>query len=272
MKTTNKYISTFFSILLGSVYVLSGVTKGMDIGSFINLLLLYGNEWFGYFAPFITGFEIFLGFGFIFGTSKKLLAQISFFFIIFLTVIYLIGFFFLGIIDCGCFGKFLHLSPLTTIIKNSLLIGLSFWLWKLSSPQLSKKWVLVFPIVFGLITFAVNFIEFKRRINNDLSLKEVDLNKTFIKNYAINENQFIYFFNPNCEPCRKAGIRLNESTTNVKGFYSNSFKEVEINNYIKIVKPNFKIYSIPQDSMKKYITIVPTILEIKNGKIQKVSH
>jgi hypothetical protein len=66
MQNNKKKIHHLFAILLGLTYIISGVTKGMSIGSFVNLLLSYGTSWLSYFAPIITGFEIFLGFGYLF--------------------------------------------------------------------------------------------------------------------------------------------------------------------------------------------------------------
>jgi hypothetical protein len=268
----NRFFLVLISTFLGITYIFSGATKGADIGSFVNLLLNYGSTWFAYFAPFTTGFEIFLGFGLLLGAFRKRLAQISFFFLVVLSAVYLVGYLFKGIQDCGCFGDVLELSPSLTLFKNGLMLFASWWLWQNSTQEVNGKWLIVISIIFGLITSTINGIEFRGRINNDLHLQGLNLKNTFLKPYLQNGEQTILIFNPNCKPCRKTSIALKRSKKPVIGICANGFLATDLASYQKNVQPNFPIRFVRLDSIQKHFFEVPSVLKVKNGVVQEVSH
>jgi thiol-disulfide isomerase/thioredoxin len=236
----------------------------------VNLLLSYGTSWLSYFAPIITGFEIFLGFGLLFGAFRKSLSKLSFYFLILLSAVYIWGYFFRDIKDCGCFGEILKLNPAITLLKNALMLSLSWWLWHNSSPVIKKKWLLAIAVVFGLITTSINGFEFKGRINSNLKLSHLNPKTSFIKPYLQSGEQIILIFNPLCGPCRNTSIKLLNSKIPVVALCGNVFSNANYQDYQKAVKPDFPIYAVSIDSVQKHVFAYPTLLYLKDGIVKEV--
>lgn len=270
MQNNKKRIHHFIAVLLALTYIISGVTKGMSIGSFVNLLMSYGNTWFGYFAPIITGFEIFLGFGLLFGAFRKVLARLSFYFLLFLSGVYIWGYLFRDVTDCGCFGEILKLNPVITLLKNAIMLLLSWWLWRNSSPVIKRKWLLAIAVIFGLITMGINSFEFNGRISSNLKLSHLDLKKSFIRPCLQSGEQIILIFNPLCKPCRNTSIKLRKSKIPVVALCGNVFSNADYQDYQKFVKPDFPIYAVSIDSVQKHVFAYPTLLYLKDGLVKEV--
>ena len=263
-------ITRFLSIILGIIYIASGLSKAMNIDGFVNLLLNYGSSWFGYFAPLITGFEVFLGFGLILGAYQKQLARVSFGFLIILTILFGWAYFFRGIHDCGCFGDILKLSPIVTVSKNIVMLTISWVIWNKSTKD-NKMIFLLISLLFGIIITSINGFEVKSRLNSDMNLYSLDLKKSFLNSYLKGGNQVILIFNPLCKPCRSESLKLN-GVENVTAIYADIFNENHIREYKSIVKPTFPAYKADKDSINKHFFVYPTILYFRNNALQKVSH
>lgn len=124
-----KFVLLSIRIIVGLVFLLSGLLKLYPIEPFeLNFIDLGVANWQR--APFlarsIIGLEIFLGLAILFmqGNQKRILSW---------TVGVLVFFSIYLIIqiakddhgDCGCFGTFLSMSPIESLIKNGVLLFLS---------------------------------------------------------------------------------------------------------------------------------------------------
>lgn len=133
-------IETVIQLLLGLVFIVSGVLKSMDIYGTELKFIEYGNSlgWdflVDYNMPLsiaLCAFEISLGIllcTFLFQrialriltVTMAVFTAITLFFVIFPEK---------GITDCGCFGELLPMSMMASLIKNIVMLSLSYYLLK----------------------------------------------------------------------------------------------------------------------------------------------
>ena len=147
-----------FRLIVGLVFLLSGLLKAIDTATFADLMSLYGASWFGYAAPIIIFIEILLGVLLIFGFYSKQVTWTSVAFLVVVSLIYLYGVLVKGIINCGCFGPitWLNSKPWLTFTRNGLLLALLLpSLWRAdehNSPTIPSV------IFMALIAVAVMFM------------------------------------------------------------------------------------------------------------------
>lgn len=167
----NGKLSHFGTILLGLVFVLSGVTKCINIYSFAQevreYLVLYFNDFLGnhslFLAIVVCTIEITIGFWGLMREYGIVFSVMSFGLMSFFTILAGINYLFPSIIgsveSCGCFGELIHFTPLTSFLKSAFLLVASTLLLTcnfrlFTVPYL--KFVLQNP--YSYICFAVSMI------------------------------------------------------------------------------------------------------------------
>lgn len=159
-------IETVIQLLLGLVFIVSGVLKSMDIYGTELKFIEYGNSlgWdflVDYNMPLsiaLCAFEISLGIllcTFLFQrialriltVTMAVFTAITLFFVIFPGK---------GITDCGCFGELLPMSMTASLIKNIVMLSLSYYLLKTIWYMEFLSWryfVLIYIVFFGASLF-----------------------------------------------------------------------------------------------------------------------
>ncbi len=70
-----------------------------------------------------------------------------------------------GLEDCGCFGKFLQMSPLASLLKNAVLLGGLVWLWFKAGTkrgvQLSRRDLVTAGITLAVSALVVGFLAYR---------------------------------------------------------------------------------------------------------------
>ena len=133
MKKAHHRIRRFCAILIGLVFLASGLLKLLDpVGT--GLIV---SEYFKFFhLGFLQGtakalgmalslVEAATGAALISGVFRKTTAVITSFLVVFFTIITLILWIAKPEMDCGCFGEAIHLSHGQTLLKNLVLLALS---------------------------------------------------------------------------------------------------------------------------------------------------
>jgi hypothetical protein len=262
------------AILLGAIYLVSGISEGAEIEVFANLITSYGSTKLIFFAPIITGLELFLGFGFLLNARTKELAKFSAYFLAILTLVYGFGYYFKNINDCGCFGSLIKINPHVAFLRNIITFFMSVWVWKNSAVE-PKPPIVKFLIVctFGFITFFVNAYELR-------SLNEIQFHRlagksvknTFLEQYVSPEKATIavFVFSPTCNHCISVAKSLSKSNMNVIGLYPGVIDSIAVSAFVKEVNPSFQIIPIKIDSLIKYKVNFPTIFMVEKGIVKKV--
>lgn len=137
-----RYKSIFIDcirILLGLTFISSGFLKGIDPVGFGLKIVEYQTHLFGVTTAdyidlatlvgclFIV-FECCIGIFLFHGVALKTTARLSFLLLLALTLTTLYNYIEGAVPDCGCFGDFLPLNPLETLLKNIILLTLNIYL------------------------------------------------------------------------------------------------------------------------------------------------
>jgi uncharacterized membrane protein YphA (DoxX/SURF4 family) len=208
MKLTTVILRFGFSF----VFFLSGILKGMDpFGLSLKLkeYFVWANlTWFSDYsyviAIILCATEILFGLLLLIGFHKRLIARL----IIILLAVFTIITFFLAIdekteiIDCGCFGEFLHLTPIKSLIKNIILlafaifynVGMRKFYYKEDYYYKNRSLILSIFFSFGIPLYSMLFlppIDFLS-YNIGVNLKHNKDFRLFDKNYKNISNQLLF--------------------------------------------------------------------------------
>ena len=124
-----RYIINFCRILVGGLFVFSGLIKANDpMGTSYKLQEYFTvfhvdflNSITDYLSIIFCGFEVALGFALLVGAFSRITTLLLMGLIIFFT--FLTGYSAItgAVTDCGCFGDFIHLKPQTSFTKDIVL-------------------------------------------------------------------------------------------------------------------------------------------------------
>ena len=133
MKKAHHRVRRFFAIIIGLVFLASGLLKLLDpVGT--GLIV---TEYFKFFRlgflqgialPFGMGLsllEAIVGTALITGVFRKLTAVVASLMIVFFTAVTVVLWLANPEMDCGCFGEAIHLTHLQTLVKNLILLALA---------------------------------------------------------------------------------------------------------------------------------------------------
>ncbi|QDK82484.1 hypothetical protein EXU85_29310 [Spirosoma sp. KCTC 42546] len=265
------------SVILGLLYLASGISKAMDINGFADVIARYGIPRLRMFAPFIIGLEITLGIGLLFEVYRQRAGLLSLGLLITLTLIFAFGYIFLNISDCGCFGDVISMSPTVALFRNILMIALSFCIWRQPESQTSKAILKTFfAVILGIITFVMTGFEMKNTYV-EISVHEgMNLNNTFMRPFiSLNKDQLFFVFSPACPHCQQVTPTINtytetESVDEVVGMYPHTVSAESLREYRKKLTPNFRTIAVTKESLHSVTHTLPTILLIRKGYVVKI--
>ena len=176
MQSIIKFFVTLFRISVGGVFVFSGIVKANDpMGTSYKLqeyFTVFHMQWLNgitdYLSIIFCGFEVALGFALLIGAFSRITTLLLTGLIIFFT--FLTGYSAItgAVTDCGCFGELFHLKPLTSFIKDIvLLVAILILLLGKDhiKPLLAGKWnnfvlLLLFAFSFFVPVWAYNHLPF----------------------------------------------------------------------------------------------------------------
>ena len=275
-----KILQILIRLLLGSIYLILGVAKAADINGFGDIIVQYGFPKLYLLAPVITSIEMVLAFGLLLSWRVRKVALFSLGFINSLSIIFLIGHFFMGIEDCGCLGSFYEFPIWLSILRNIFMVFASYWLYKNAIHFGTNRFEIVKLIVvisFGLVTLFITAFEMKVSYREVSYTRGDRIKNTFLAHFSQNSEKgiLVFIFSPNCVHCRNITPKLNEllhqaEYDEIVGLYPKEIPETLVNEYIKKLNLTFQIIPIPYDSLSKIAKVLPLFLILKNGKIEKV--
>ncbi|WP_020599381.1 MauE/DoxX family redox-associated membrane protein [Spirosoma panaciterrae] len=265
------------TVILGLLYLASGISKAMDINAFADVIVNYGIPPLRMFAPLVIGLEITLGFGLLFEVYRQRTGLLSLRLLILFTLIFTFGYIFLGISDCGCFGEVLSMPPAISLLRNTFMIAMSYYIWKQPEKQVSLTVLkTTFAVVMGTVTFATTGFEMKKTYI-EISVHEgSNLSKTFLRPLIDpNKDQLIFIFSPSCTHCQRVTPKINsyaetETVDEIVGVYSNSVSSESLPEYKKKSAPVFRIVSMNKESLRSITRTLPTVLLVHRGYVNKI--
>lgn len=153
-------LRTLLQLFLGATFLFSAYTKALAPGFFEVLLEQQGlvpNRLYGAWATrAIIAFEVWLGLGLLFSIFTRALLRISFGLLVAFSVhlCYLIIIGETG--NCGCFGEMISMSPLASLGKNVVLLGVNAFLLLFHYRNQKKSWIIwvLLPALFAAAVFV----------------------------------------------------------------------------------------------------------------------
>lgn len=278
------HLTIVIRIFIGLLFIVSSISKLFPIEPFeaaiVNTNL---TNWF--FVPFVSriiiGIELFLGLCILFNFWLKNVVFISTQALLILFTIYLLFLLYTegNNIDCNCFGNWFSLSPITSIIKNSILfvlllfINKPYYVWGLK----------LIPFIFLLVSFSFPFLIKKVGLQNVQATevnKKIDwsgLPATYPENNTINfdeGNKILVFFSATCSHCKSAAYKFgtlnkNKKITNIIVVIATS-KEKVLAEFVSETKLNYPIIWMKDNAFFNYSGgVLPAIYYLENGILKK---
>lgn len=257
-----------FRLIVGVVFLLSGLLKAINTAAFANLMSQYGVSWLGFGAPLIILIEIFLGILLIFGFYPKQITWSSIVFICTVSLIYLYGLLAKGITDCGCFGPltWLNSKPWLTFIRNGIILALLVpSLLKTDDTASPTTTSVIFMAVIAVIVMFMCGFSFRGAecLNKTNSFQPVALSDSPLANYVEchpDSTYLVFAFSYDCPYCMNAIGNVNQYiqmhvVDKVIGLAVDEPNKEE--RFYRLFEPNFEIHTLPSLAMYQITRTLP---------------
>lgn len=285
-------------IVLGCIFILSAITKLFPIESFELSIVESGFiNWSiaPYIARLFIGFESIIGLLIIFNIKIKEILKVSigllFFFTLYLIYVWIKD----GEnADCGCFGELIKLNIKESILKNIILLGISFYLIFKVKPFVLRFQKILLPLLILImmtLPFIINVININKYStiytnNIDYKLDITTLGEFKYENITYNLNEgkkIVCFMSLTCKFCKLAAKKLTiinkKINNNLPIFYVLGGSKKYLDDFWKESNSNIYPYLLlePSTSNNKIFfdlsgPILPTIYFIDNGVVKKKVH
>jgi hypothetical protein len=265
-------------ILIGLIFIVSAYTKFIAPGIVEIILVDHGivhtRELAAIIVRLLIGAEF--GIGFLFFQPyliKKISIPVAAAFLSGFTA-YLVytGFILKDTQNCGCFGVMIQMSPVESIIKNIVLLGLLFVLYKLIDFD-KKNWIVPSVLMVVSVAAVVIFLPINNptdfafsKYTNFIGEGRVDLS---------NGDKIVAVFNLECDHCREVAAeaaKMKRESSNIPQLYVLFFKEAENTpeSFGKLTNSNFPYAMI---GVKEFFDLIgpqpPRLYWLHNGKIKE---
>jgi hypothetical protein len=265
-------------IILGLIFIISAYSKIISTGLIEIILIEHGitssREAAAIIVRLLIGAEFGLGLLFLQPYyPKQFVIPLSFLFLMGFTG-YLVytGFILRDEQNCGCFGEMISMSPVESIIKNIILLGMNIWLFILVKEEKKKIFI---PIIIMIISITTIFIA--RPIH---SMKNVRFSSytSFEGKGRVDisyGDKLIAVFNTECEHCQQTAKDLAVMQKTMKWFpemYTLIFVErsISVDSFKTITNSSFPYTTI---SVKEFFNLIgaspPRIYWLHDGIIKE---
>ena len=278
-QSKKEHIVSIISILLGLFFLFSAFAKALDMGQFVNVIADYGFPKFKFMAPIVLGCELFLAVSLIFNVKTKLTAGCGVVFIIALTFIYIYGWLFKDILDCGCFGKIkiLSSSPFVVLLRNFILIVLLSVLFVISDNNydISGYTLIAYFLVAGIGSFIGGYTcnyafsgQGSEKPFKPQTIAEFGLDK-YIQTSS-DSTYIVFLFSYKCPHCINSigNLLLYESSGSADRIMGLALEDTSINaNAREIFPSTIEIRNLSKEEMTKLTEELPTTLYLRNDSV-----
>lgn len=270
-------------IVLGAVFIASGIGKMTNAADFGELISNYGFEWLSILAPVIILLELALGFCLLLHLAiRKSLVAIIIMLVVF-TMAFLYANLFHGIEDCGCFGGLQAQIPVWAVyLRNILLLIVAFWLLKNSKGghyHLPQRWRLtLFLTLMAMSIFWTGktwhpSTFYKDKFGSEQRLLGLEFSKTPLSEFVTvspDSTYIVWVYSNRCSRC------IN-SIENVKCYangVADHFIALAVKKDSNDVRQQLLNISFPSKYIGKkakgFIRSYPTLFFVEGGKIKHV--
>jgi uncharacterized membrane protein YphA (DoxX/SURF4 family) len=190
--------------------------------------------------------------------------------------------------DCGCFGIYLPMSPVESLVKNLILLSLLLLLMKVSTNR-GYRYQNPLAIVLAVISFSLPFIVNPVAWAHRSHLQPESVNWKLPQDLILEQNEFgapeinlfagrhiVSFVTLNCMHCRQAALKIhviNQRHPEVSFFFFINGKDERMQDFFSVTKteniPHLKMNAVPFSKLTGGIW--PQIWWVEDGVVVKKS-
>ena len=275
-------LSKIFCVVVGVVFLLSGIGKMIDARQFADLITNYGFYLFSSLAPVIIIAEVFIGLCLMFNFHRKLFSIIAFITLVIFSTAYFYASTVKGITNCGCFGtiKILEFSPAAVYIRNIVLLGMLL----LSCIYLPREDKMLFSLRQYTFLFTLLVVSFyagytfqgkKKEKLQKHPLIEKPVKETILPqyyNFSPDSTYVICIFSYRCSNCWNYMENLNryKESSKIDHVIAFSAGEDTGNEFAEFFNPTFEIKSVNEEEISAFTPFSPTVPYIQKDTIRHV--
>jgi len=287
-------ILTVVRALLGGFFIFSAFTKLNPIEYFeFQLVNDHLATWAfsGLMARSLIAIEFFLGICLVLSFDyKKIITKGALLMMIFFTIYLLIVLIFRGNEDnCNCFGEFLKVSVVESLVKNIILIGVIVLLLVYNKTYSYRYPIIISSIILvGSISsiFIINPLNKEFVSANDLKKVDYKVDLSFLYTDSLYQKpqvdltrgkHVLFCFSMSCPHCRLCAIKIGimkKQNPELPFYVFLNGDKVKINPFIKDTKMDLIDYNLVLG--QRFISIsgfnLPTVLFIDNSTVKKKIH
>ncbi|MCH5214568.1 MAG: DoxX family membrane protein [Muribaculaceae bacterium] len=276
--------SLIIAFIIGIILIISGLSKAASFDYFNAIINNYITLYPEIIATIIIVSELTLGIMLIFGIYLKITSLITTGLILFFVIVFTFGLIFLGIHDCGCFGKvkFLNSSPVFLYIRNAFLIVGSIYIYKINktTTQVTKVPIPLYISTIVIVSIAIymcgvssNNSTLKNRNKID---KKIAFNDNILRKYlevSSDSTYLIYLFSYDCPHCINSFGNLlqynnKKYVDKIVGITKKNPEAKE--KFMDFFNPTFEIIEISENEFYNITEEFPVSYFIKNDSIIKI--
>lgn len=289
----NKLFLAVLRILLGLLFVFSGYLKLYPIEPFeLNFIDLGISNW--YTAPFVARLlissEFLLGLLLVFNlVTKKFTLPATIVLLIIFSLYLLVQLVREGNGgNCGCFGTFLQMTPLESLLKNAMLLSIAWFLFSFHGSyrrKFSGLIISVFVMVSLITPFILNPVDLMAASQRqpqsvnfpfDFSLLRSDTLSNELPVELLKGRHIVAFFSMTCQHCKTTAFKMHvieKRHPEVPFFMVLNGKEKSLKPFFEETKAENIPYMILLGAPFAKITAgnVPTIYWMEDGIVVRKS-
>jgi uncharacterized membrane protein YphA (DoxX/SURF4 family) len=288
-KFINRKLLKILSLIAGTVFLFSGIGKSLAANDFAQIFTQYGFESLRFLAPFIIILEVALGVLLFFYFRLKQTSFVALCFVAGLSLVYLYGYLFVNITDCGCFGyfSFLNMSPAFTFVRNFILICVLLCVFlngDNSYKMMDKNEIAITLCILCAVCFVTGYTYVERHKDAMQYVANGKYSNTDVKNTVLGEfinfskdsTYLVFAFSYSCPHCYNSIENLKEYERSgiADKVVALSFKTdtSSVNKFNNIFKPDFEIKIYPPKQLFQLTNQFPISYYIKNNKVKLEIH
>ncbi|MFQ5652178.1 MAG: MauE/DoxX family redox-associated membrane protein [bacterium] len=279
----NNLLPEAATVVLGLFFLLSGIGKILDVHAFRATLLAYGfpEEWTAV-AAAVPPLEILLGLLLMFKRRSGRLAVVSLAALALFTLAFVYAHFAEGVQDCGCFGRIsaLQTSPILSISRNVILLGLALFLWKRSHPGaifVLPTWQWTTLACVGAFAFTLSGISSVQPLSHPehpflhQKVAETPLSELFTA--SPDSTYLIFAYSGTCGSCWDAAenVKAYKRLAIVDEIYGFTYgDDADLMVFEDSFEPNFRTTILDKETFETLTFETPTAFFIQDGVVKSV--
>jgi uncharacterized membrane protein YphA (DoxX/SURF4 family) len=278
------------SVIIGMVFLVSGTGKSLAANDFMQIFAQYGFGGLRFFAPVVIIVEVVLGLLLVFSFRLKQTGLVSLCFITGLSAVYLYGYLFADITDCGCFGYFsyLNLSPVFALVRNFVMICTLLYVFLNSDNSctvMDQKEIAVVLCILCAVSFVTGYTCTERQrsdtayytTDGKYTGKDVE-NSIFGEFLTLSKDStyLVFVFSYSCSHCYNSVANLKEYERSgvvdrVIGLSFTTDASV-MNKFRDMFHPNFQIINYQPKQLFRLTNQFPVSYYVSNHKVKMEIH